>query len=116
MATIINKNFHRKTLTGIKSGDTIENCNCTQQNINTDVCKGLKNLTIKNSNIRNCVFPVDTKFIGCKPYHAEIVIEPELTQAELANMELKMIQEQYGEIAKIEAKKVFNLKDSIGVI
>lgn len=114
MAVIKKMNFTFIQPFGIKSGDTVDDCNCTQREMNTPVCKGLTKLTVKNTNPRNCVWPPDTKFIGCKPYQKEIVPTPLPTKAELIDSDINSMITTYGkDIVKTEAKKILDLKENI---
>ena len=59
-------NFNKADAPKVKSGDVLIECMIAKFD-ETEVFKGLTNLTVIGGNCINCVFPADTKFGGCAP-------------------------------------------------
>ena len=53
-----------KKLPVIKDGHTFTNCNFMQEKPNTEIFKGISNLTFKSCNLVNCKLPADAKIIS----------------------------------------------------
>ena len=70
MATIKGKNFSRGKLANlsqysIQNGDTFEQCNFVQANLNTPVLAGYTGLTFIACNLMNCSVPGDAVIDDC---------------------------------------------------
>ena len=49
----------------VNAGDTIDRCNCSQLSPGTPVCAGISSLKFIESNLVNCILPIDAQFDGC---------------------------------------------------
>lgn len=107
----------------LKSGDTVMGGNLSQKNEDTDILVGLKNLTFEGVNLKNIkglrlnlvlrvengyrVFAKNIRAKDCLICQADVVPEPEPTEAERISMALDDLVHSYGEqsiISKIAEK------------
>lgn len=111
-AAYYRKNLKRKIPSFIVGDNSIFlSGNFHQLHPNTEIFKGKKGLKFIDSNCMNCKLPTGTVFDSCLTVQKEIEPDPIITDEENIKTELENLEMQYGNKAKTEAKKYFNLSD-----
>jgi len=112
MAKLISKNFSFKQPI-FKDGEIIEGANLSQTTPNTKIADGVKSLTFKSCNLRNCKVPNDATVIDCNTFQGVIPPEPPNDpDQEAKNIIFNLGNDKFLDlIGKEAAKARFNLKD-----
>jgi hypothetical protein len=63
--TYTSQNYSRSSLDFARDGDVFDDCNISQAKARTKVAGGVKGLTFRGCNGKNCLFPDDATVIDC---------------------------------------------------